>query len=131
MASFIPRRLDRGAPKSVCGLLQHLAVIVWIHFFNTVNPHRVMTVREAGSQKLRGRPRNFCDPASSNHHNSGGVHRGKKGESIQSQLSALATRTPILGCLGQGASVKAPGYKACHKLGSAIFSDPCVFGYIF
>ena len=30
---------------------------------------------EAGSQKLRGRTANFCDPASSQHHNSGEVHR--------------------------------------------------------
>ena len=37
--------------------------------------------------------RNFFDPASSQHHNSGGLH-GKKNKAALSQLRALATRTP-------------------------------------
>ena len=40
-----------------------------------MNPHpELWWLEEAGSQKLRGRQRNFCDPASFNHHNSGGSH---------------------------------------------------------
>ena len=46
----------------------------------------------------------------------GGGSPGKKGNSIRSQLRALATHTPSL-----GAAVKAPSCKVCHKLGSAIF----------
>ena len=34
----------------------------------------VMVLREVGSQKSRVRPRNLCDPASSQHHYSGRVH---------------------------------------------------------
>ena len=48
-------------------------------------------------------PRNFCDPASSQHHNSGGVHVKKKIKPIISQLRALATHTPIWGRIAQGA----------------------------
>ena len=59
-------------------------------------------LEEVGSQKLRGRTANFCDSASSNHHNSGG---GGGDESIRPQLRALATRTPSLGRVGQGAWV--------------------------
>ena len=33
-----PRRLDRRAPNSVCGLLKLLAVIVWIDFFSSGKP---------------------------------------------------------------------------------------------
>ena len=36
------------------------------------------SLEEAGSQKLHGLPRNFCDPASSQHHNSGPVHVKKE-----------------------------------------------------
>ena len=40
-------------------------------------------LEEAGSQKLHGRTANFCDPASFNQNNSGGVHRGKKSKRPQ------------------------------------------------
>ena len=65
----------------------------------------------------------FRGPASSKHNISrgeggggGGGFTGKKSESTRSQLRPLATHTP-----SWGASVKAPGCKVCHKLGSGIF----------
>ena len=65
--------------NSVCGLLKPLAVIVWIHIPPPVNPPELCRLEEAGSQKLHGRPLNFCDPASSNHHNSGKKRGGGGG----------------------------------------------------
>ena len=54
--------------------------------------------------KLRERTANFCDPASSQHYNSGGGGSpGEKTDSSVSQLSALATLRPIWGRVGQGA----------------------------
>ena len=54
---------------------------------------------------LRGRTANFCDPASSQHYNSGGGGGlpEKNSDSSVSQLSALATLRPIWGRGGQGA----------------------------
>ena len=53
--------------------------------------------------------RNFCDPTSSIQHNSGGGggggggHVKKRSKPGISQLRALATHTPILGRVAQGA----------------------------
>ena len=46
-------------------------------FFSGETPHELWCWEEAGSQKFAVRPGIFCDPASSQHHNSGGVHREK------------------------------------------------------
>ena len=81
--------------------------------------------RRGGSQKLRGRPRNFCDPTSSHHHNSGEGGGGGGGgltlkffnKLVISQLCALATHTPILGCVAQGAlELCLPQIRKCHFL---------------
>ena len=45
-------------------------------------------------------PRNICDPTSSNHHNSGGLHV-KNNKPRISQLRALETHTPIFGSVAQ------------------------------
>ena len=64
---------------------------------------------------------------SSNHHNSGGLHVKKFFKTTISQLRALATHTPSLGRVAQGAlELCLPQIRKCHFL-----SDPCVFGYIF
>ena len=78
-------------------------------------------VRKAGSQKLRGRTANFCDPASSNHHNSGGGGGGG-GFTERKKVNPYVTAKGIYQPTHRvsGASIKAPGYKPCHKLGSVI-----------
>ena len=83
---------------------------------------------EAGSQKLRGRTADFCDPASSQHYNSGGGGSPEKNfDSFILQLRALATPRPICGRVGQGAfELCLPNIRKCEFL-----SDPCVFGYIY
>ena len=77
---------------------------------------------------MRGRPRDYCDPTSSNYHNSGEEVHVKKIKKITiSQLRALATHTPIWGRVAQGAlEFCLPQIRKCY-----FFSDPCVFGYIF
>ena len=53
-----------------------------------VNPTpELFGLEEAGSQKFAFRPRNFCDPTSSNQNNSGGVHQNFF--PIRPQLRAL------------------------------------------
>ena len=65
--------------------------------------------------------RNFCDPTSSSHNNSGGLHVKKK--ATRSQLRALATHTPILGGVAQGTlELGLSQIRKCHFL-----SDPCLF----
>ena len=63
---------------------------------------------------MRGRTAGFCDPASSQHNNSGGGGSPEKNfDSVKSQLRALATLRPIWGRVGQGA------FELClPKLGS-------------
>ena len=51
MAILTARRLDRPAPKSVCGLLKLLAVIRWF-VFSPVNPPRVIVLRRGGTKKI-------------------------------------------------------------------------------
>ena len=65
----------------------------------------------------------FFGPASSQHYISGGGGGGGGGrnKTTVSLLRALATRTPILGRVGQGAW-QLPQIRKCHFL-----SDPCVF----
>ena len=55
-----------------------VAVITFPPFFCADTFDTFDTREEVGSQKLRGRPRNFCDPTSSQHHNWGRVHVKKK-----------------------------------------------------
>ena len=70
----------------------------------------------------------FFVPASSQHYNSGGGgggggSPGERNKTTVSLLRALATRTPILGRVGQGAwQLGLPQIRKCHFL-----SDPCVF----
>ena len=45
----------------------------------------------------------FCDPTSSQHHNSGGVHVKKNFNASVTQLRALANHRPIWGSVAQGA----------------------------
>ena len=58
----------------------------------------------------------------------GGFTVKKKGKkATRSQLRALATHTPNLGHVAQGAlELGLSQIRKCHFL-----SDPCVFGYIF
>ena len=77
---------------------------------------------------------NFFDPASSQLRNlgggGGGVH-GKKNFFLknftESNPRALATRTPSLGRVGQGA-LELDFAQTRRRF---FFSDPCVLGYIF
>ena len=77
--------------------------------------------------KLRQKPRNICDPASSNHHISGMLH-GKKNYGLDiSQLRVLASHTGSLRSVAQGAlELESWEIRRCYFL-----SDPCVYGYIF
>ena len=94
-----------------------------LHFFN-VNPHWVMVIRRGGSQKLRGRPRYFhavsvTRPLLLNTTQGGGGGGGftliKKSKPGISQLRALATHTPILGRIAQGAlELGLPHIRKCH-----------------
>ena len=60
MADSTPRRLDRRAPNSVCGLLNYLAVNFELFFFFTVNPPppppplppRVAVLRKGGIKEI-------------------------------------------------------------------------------
>ena len=71
-------------------------------------------VRVAGSQILRGRPRNISDPSSSNHHTSG----------MLTQLRVLASH--------KWASVAQGALEIFFsKIRSNFFSDTCIFGCIF
>ena len=76
-------------------------------FFLLLNPPGVILFRRGGTQIFAVLPRKFRDPASSQHHNAGGGGGGspEKSQSIRSQLMALATHTPSLGHVGQGACV--------------------------
>ena len=67
----------------------------------------------------------FCDSTYSQHHNSG--RGGGGGFTVKKKNFTLATRTPILGLVAQGAwELGLPQIRKCHFL-----RDPCVFGYIF
>ena len=80
-------------------------------------------LRRGGTKKNRAI---FFGPASSQHYNSG-VSPEEKNKTTISQLRALATRTPNLRRVDQGAwQLGLPQIRKCHFL-----SDPCVFGYIF
>ena len=66
---------------------------------------------------MRGRTANFCDPASSQHYNSGGGGGSPEifFDSSVSQLSALATLRPIWGRVAQGAfELSLPQIRKCH-----------------
>ena len=69
----------------------------------------------------------FLIPPLLNTTTQGGFTVKKTKNTTVSQLRALATRTPSLGRVGQGAlELGLPQIRKCHFL-----SDPCVFGYIF
>ena len=76
---------------------------------------------------------NLFDPTTSQHHKSGGwgggggVHGKKRENFTVSQLSALATRTPSLGRVSQGAWEL--GFTQTRRRN--VLSDPSVFGYTF
>ena len=84
MADLIPRRLDLRAPKLVCGLLKQVAVILTFLKKINVKPRPLLTTLTQGG-------------------GGGGGSRKKKLKTSISQLRALATHTPILGRVGQGA----------------------------
>ena len=73
---------------------------VVVFCFFSVNPPWVIVLRRGGTPKIA---RNFWGPASSQHYNSGGVHRKKKKKNTTSQIMPLATFVPSLVRCGQGA----------------------------
>ena len=69
-------------------------------------------------------PRNICDPASSNHHNSTLLQGKKKHLTVISQLRLVGSHNTSLESVAQGASeLEDLQIRKCHS-----FSDPCVFG---
>ena len=63
---FIPRRLDRRAPNSVCRLLKLLAVVLWIQFPPPVPPPppppRVVVIRRGRVTEICRSPTQFLWP---------------------------------------------------------------------
>ena len=74
------------------------------------------------------RPRNICDPTSSNPRNSGMLHVNFFFKPLyHSYIRALATHKTILESVTQGAlELCLWQIRKCNFL-----SDPCVFGWIF
>ena len=130
MAVLTARRLDRPAPKSVCGLLKLLAVIQWFYFIFSSEPlpppPQVIVLRRGGTKKIRI----FFCPASSQHYNSGGGGGGfTGGKKLNHCITAKSFSNPHTD-FGAGRSrpwqLGLPQIRKCH-----FWSDPCVFGYIF
>ena len=118
-----PRCLERRAPKFVCGLLKHVAVICppppplpppWVTVIRRGRVTEIAVTRPLLITITRG--------------GGGGGGGGFTLKNIYiSQLRALATHTPIWGRVAQGAlDLCLQQIRKCH-----FFSDPCVFGCIF